>query len=164
MKSKDNKELESSKVVSVANRAYFADSITLEDAYVRSVGKKNVALLPFASDPITSKDIINQFVNDATRGLINEIVSDSQITSLTEMVLVNAIYFKGSWKYSFPRDKTVPLEFRGVSASPTVDFMKFGKGVSLLAGNVPELDSQVGEFFKEMQRMLHFFKTVSYIL
>merc|ERR1712110_1216932 len=42
---------------------------------------------------------------------IDKIISPSNIDSLTRLVLVNAIYFKAGWKYSFDKDLTSPMEF-----------------------------------------------------
>lgn len=60
------------------------------------------------SDP-NSKNIINQWVNDATEGKINKIID--RITSDDVMFLVNAVYFLADWKYEFDPDDTYPGSF-----------------------------------------------------
>jgi len=52
-----------------------------------------------------SKDIINDWVNEKTNGKIKEIVTDSDMYAAL-MFLINAIYFKGTWKYEFDPDDT----------------------------------------------------------
>jgi len=57
-----------------------------------------------------SVDVINGWVNDATRGKIAEIVTPP-IDPLTIMFLINAIYFKGDWTQQFDKDRTRPEPF-----------------------------------------------------
>ena len=54
---------------------------------------------------------INEFINDATNGLIKEAVQPSSFDALTKMAMVNAIYFKGTWKSTFDKEKTKPMQF-----------------------------------------------------
>lgn len=62
-----------------------------------------VSALDFG-DP-NAKDIINNWVNEKTNGKIKEIVTDSDMYAAL-MFLINAIYFKGTWKYEFDPDDT----------------------------------------------------------
>ena len=54
---------------------------------------------------------INQWVDDKTRHRIAEIIGPGVLTDLTRMVLVNAIYFKGTWAAPFPESATQPDKF-----------------------------------------------------
>ncbi|MFC1659836.1 serpin family protein [Gemmatimonadota bacterium] len=60
--------------------------------------------------------IINDWVDDQTRGKIKEIV-EAPVDPLTVMFLINAIYFKGDWTHRFDKDKTAPAPFYGVRQS-----------------------------------------------
>jgi len=53
--------------------------------------------------------VINNWVNDQTHGKIREIVRD--IPPEAMMYLINAIYFKGIWKYEFKEENTVDDNF-----------------------------------------------------
>ncbi|XP_055604080.1 leukocyte elastase inhibitor-like [Uranotaenia lowii] len=44
---------------------------------------------------------INDWVNHQTRGNIKQIVSEQNLAPDTMMMLLNAIYFKGTWRYKF---------------------------------------------------------------
>ncbi|GIK64819.1 MAG: serine/threonine protein kinase [Chloroflexota bacterium] len=69
---------------------------------------------------------INRWATEQTQGKISDIISPNTLTRNTMMVLVNAIYFKGSWGSSFSesatqdapfyltdgRDVTVPMMFQ----------------------------------------------------
>ena len=55
---------------------------------------------------------INDFVSDATKGFIKDLIKPSSIDGLTRMALVNAIYFKGDWELEFPEEDTAPTPFK----------------------------------------------------
>jgi len=46
-------------------------------------------------------DRINGWVQEKTEGRIDGVVSPGMLDGLTRLILVNAIYFKGKWKYEF---------------------------------------------------------------
>ena len=74
------------------------------------------------SDPV-SVDVINGWVNEATDGLIEGIVTPP-IDPLTVAFLINAIYFRGFWTLPFDADRTAPGEFwRTDGSSVTTAFM-----------------------------------------
>ncbi len=52
-----------------------------------------------------SADKINDWVQDATKGKIEDIVEAPLDANLVS-ILVNAIYFKGDWTYAFDKEKT----------------------------------------------------------
>lgn len=56
-----------------------------------------------------ASNIINDWVKQNTNGKIDKIVDE--IGSDTVFVLLNAIYFKGNWKYPFPPEKTQQQPF-----------------------------------------------------
>ena len=53
--------------------------------------------------------VINSDISEATNGKIHNILQD--LSPLTVMVLVNALYFKGLWKSKFDKDNTKPDKF-----------------------------------------------------
>lgn len=69
------------------NRTYFDAEVTELNFY----------------DP-NAKTTINNWVNQKTNGKIPEIID--RISPLHVMFLINAIYFKGTWKYEFDPDDT----------------------------------------------------------
>ncbi len=56
-----------------------------------------------------SKDVINSWVDEKTHGRIDEIVKEINPESF--MFLINAIYFKGVWKYEFAKKDTKSAPF-----------------------------------------------------
>lgn len=70
-----------------------------------------------------SPNIINQWVESKTNGLIKDLID--QIPGNTVMYLVNAIYFKGDWKYRFQHSQTKKEMFHiSPSQSVEVDMME----------------------------------------
>lgn len=53
--------------------------------------------LNFADDPHECVNHINHFIEEATKNHTQNALHPSQITSETQLVMVNAAYFKGYW-------------------------------------------------------------------
>ena len=66
---------------------------------------------------------INAWTAKNTKDKIPEIVTPDDITELTRMVLVNAIYFKGSWKSEFNPKQTRKSDFYNGNKKTPVDMM-----------------------------------------
>jgi len=90
----------------IANSIWYRQGYTFEEAFLnqcRTYFNAEVRGLDFSNPNAPS--IINEWVNYNTNGKIKEIV-DAPIDRLTVMFLINAIYFKGTWKYEFDKSKT----------------------------------------------------------
>lgn len=59
-----------------------------------------------------ASEIINNWVEEQTNNKIKNLISPDQIIPLTKLVLTNAVYFKGKWKYPFEEDNTEDREFK----------------------------------------------------
>lgn len=57
--------------------------------------------LNFADEPEQCTKHINHFVEEVTKNNIKNIIPPGKITSMTEIVIANAVYFKGNWVYGF---------------------------------------------------------------
>jgi len=66
----------------------------------------SVSPLDFAHDAESARVTINRWVDGQTRHKITDIIGPGVLDSLTRMVLVNAIYFKGTWATPFPKHAT----------------------------------------------------------
>jgi serpin B len=56
-------------------------------------------------------DQINAWIEEQTNEKIKDMLQSSDIHPLTKMILCNAIYFKGDWKYQFDQDQTIEEQF-----------------------------------------------------
>ena len=97
--------------LNIANSIWMLEDFKFSEAFVATVKNDYQAeakKLDFA-DP-KSADVINKWVNDKTRGTIDQIVTPP-IDSQTIMFLINAVYFKGSWTSPFETELTSEQAF-----------------------------------------------------
>lgn len=74
-----------------------------------------------AADP--SRQRINKWVSDTTKGKIKDLLPGGSITPLTRVVLTNAVYFKGSWQEPFKKAATKDEPFQTGSGAVSVPTM-----------------------------------------
>lgn len=60
---------------------------------------------------------INAWVEQKTRNKIKDLIKPDVLDPLTRLVLTNAIYFKGKWRYQFKKDNTEDGIFRPAKGS-----------------------------------------------
>ncbi|VDG98298.1 Serine protease inhibitor [Lysinibacillus sphaericus] len=116
-----------------------ANSIWVNDAYTLQEKFKQITqdyYLAEAQDmDITdpkSVDIMNEWVQQATGGKIEEIVQAPLDDSLV-MYLLNAVYFKASWSYPFNENATEDDDFKLVDGNITkVPFMQMNEELPYL--------------------------------
>jgi serpin B len=63
-------------------------------------------VLDFIGATEESRVTINDWVSDQTEGRIKDLIPASAITTITRLVLTNAIYFNAAWEYPFEKDMT----------------------------------------------------------
>lgn len=67
-----------------------------------------------------TRQTINSWVENKTNGKIKNLISPRDLTSLTRLVLTNAIYFKGKWEFQFKPEDTKTMPFY-ITEKDTVD-------------------------------------------
>ncbi len=89
----------------IANSLWHKDGLELRQTFLDICKTYYNALVKGVdfSDP-ASIDIINDWVNENTNGKITEIIKE--INPYLLVLLLNAIYFKGTWTYQFDREET----------------------------------------------------------
>ncbi|VDO98883.1 unnamed protein product [Schistosoma mattheei] len=75
---------------------------------------QNVA---FETDIEGSRNRINQWVSEQTKGQIQELLSPGSLTKDTSAVVTATTYFKGLWNMCFPEDNSHTSEFYELSGS-----------------------------------------------
>ncbi len=103
--------LDSSVDMRLANSIWARQGIVFQQSFydaVRQYFDAQVTSLDFASP--NAAPMINQWVKDATAGKITQIVDDPIDSSLI-MFLINAVYFKGSWRDRFDPANTRDAPF-----------------------------------------------------
>ncbi len=96
----------------------------------------------FAKSEAARKQI-NDWVEKETNEKIKDLIPTNAIDALTRMVLVNAIYFKGDWKYQFDKKETKDAPFtRANGTKADVPLMhlsgEFNYGTLNLGGGIDE--------------------------
>ena len=87
-----------------ASRLFVSRQHNFLDDFVSATRKHygaEAALYDFVSDPEGSRLAINKWVEEQTAEKIKNLLPAGFIDSLTAMVLVNAVYFKGDWATKF---------------------------------------------------------------
>lgn len=115
--------------ISLANSVWVAGSIREEYLKeVRETFHSDAYPLPLSAGPI------NQWVSKATNGLISEIIEDVDPTDVA--LLVNAVFFKGSWKESFNVEETIAHPFEHPTLGEISVDMMMHRGVTRKYGTV----------------------------
>ncbi|KAK0097140.1 hypothetical protein PV326_003145 [Microctonus aethiopoides] len=87
----------------LANAAFVHENVQLLATF-STLGKEfynfSVQNIDFQNN-IDSAITINNWVADKTDNMITDIINSSDITDDTRAILINALYFKGLWKYPF---------------------------------------------------------------
>jgi serpin B len=106
-----------------ANSIWYRNTFTFENEFLETNKKyfyATVTALDFTNP--NSVNIINNWVKESTNGLISKILEN--INSDEIMYLVNAIYFKGTWKYQFDKNNTKnDIFFNNNGTEVTVNMM-----------------------------------------
>ncbi|KAM0835484.1 hypothetical protein ACQ4PT_062887 [Festuca glaucescens] len=95
----------------------------LKPAYSNAVVKEykaQTSAVDFHRKPKEAAKQINKWVEESTNKLITEIIGPNTLTEATDLVLANAIYFKGQWHSPFDKKDTKDDRFHRLDGS-TVD-------------------------------------------
>lgn len=138
------KNLDKNIQIELAYKAYVDEGFVIKPTYqdyLKQFFKADLEALEFNNAQKAANEI-NEFVSEATKGLITEIANPSSFDPLTRMVLVNAIYFKGVWAQKFDQAKTEPMEFT-VETGKTITYphgmnMKAKLGLTKIKGQKGE--------------------------
>jgi len=99
--------------LNLANRLWGQQSYEFLPAFLTITREKygaELARLDF-SRANEASDEINKWVSDQTEGKINDLISQDALSSVTRLVLTNAVYFKGGWADPFKKSRTKEEDF-----------------------------------------------------
>ncbi len=125
--------------LSVANRLFVQERFRLLDAFT-AVTKEHyrapVEQVDFTKD--ATRKHINGWVEDQTNKRITDLIPPGVLTGDTRLVLVNAIYFKGTWATEFKKadTSTQPFFSGGQKLDARLMFNAFGRGAGARYGEV----------------------------
>jgi serpin B len=107
-------EIEHLKSVSeISNSIWIMENVEILKSYTDKM-KSSFAIEPeftdFKDDSKGSAKRINDWIEKSTNGMIKDMLKPSDVKDF-KMALVNAIYFKQGWKYTFDKKRTKKDEF-----------------------------------------------------
>ncbi|KAF2899766.1 hypothetical protein ILUMI_06420 [Ignelater luminosus] len=97
----------------IANKIFVMNGFPLNDAFKNTTKKlflSKTVSVDFG-DNVKSADKINKWVKNKTNAKIKDLIAPDSLNSLTRLVLVNAVYFKGAWDDTFDKKDTVTAPF-----------------------------------------------------
>ncbi|XP_064476104.1 leukocyte elastase inhibitor-like [Ornithodoros turicata] len=98
----------------IANRIFLDKTfIPLQDfcKLLNDVYDSTTVSVNFRSDAEGSREQINFWVAEATKGKIRDLLPHGVVDGFTTLVLVNAVYFKGPWDRAFKESFTTETKF-----------------------------------------------------
>jgi serpin B len=111
----------------VANRLWMDAHLRFREEYqqrVLALPGGALHITDFRHDPEGSRVKINDEVEQVTRGLIRDLLSQGTISPETAAVIVNALYLKVAWLSAFPEAATAPAIFHAPSGTREVPTMR----------------------------------------
>ncbi|XP_020042316.2 leukocyte elastase inhibitor [Castor canadensis] len=102
-------------ILKLANRLYGEKTYNFLPEFLDSTQKMygaDLASVDFQHASEDARKAINQWVKGQTEGKIPELLAAGVVDSMTKLVLVNAIYFKGNWEEKFMKEETTNAPFR----------------------------------------------------
>lgn len=118
-------------VLSIANSLWGQQGTAFESTFlsVLSAGyEAPLQQVDFETDPDGAASTINSWVSTQTQGEIPTLLQPGALDPSTRLVLVDAVYFKGSWATGFDANQTAPKPFTLADGTPA---------------SVPTMDAQV---------------------
>lgn len=116
--------LQNNTMLKTANKIYIQQNYTAKPEFQLIASRDYYSIVEsvnFEQNQATANKI-NSWVESQTDNLINNLISPSLLDGKTRMVLVNAIYFKGTWEKPFTTRLTKKSTFYG-KTNASIDIM-----------------------------------------
>ncbi|GBP43728.1 Alaserpin [Eumeta japonica] len=130
----------------LASKMYVAQEYQIQDQFeadTRQLFDSEIKNIDFVKSTQAASEI-NQWVENKTNHRITNLVSPNSLNEDTGLILVNAIYFKGSWKNKFHKEATLDRDFHK-SAGKTIKIPTMTKINNLKYGESNALDAKLLE-------------------
>jgi serpin B len=106
----------------IVNTAWLDSSLSVREDYLRQ--PVTVERVAFENQPEAARQAINSAVEEQTAGKITNLLAPGLISTLTRLILVNAVYLKARWEHEFPAGQTRKESFYPEGSGPVpVDMM-----------------------------------------
>ncbi|BFZ18440.1 hypothetical protein BsWGS_21479 [Bradybaena similaris] len=111
--------------IRTANAIFVNQRRTVESTYITDV--RNLYLAEASTfdvnDPAGPETVINDYVENKTKGLIKDLIPAGSIDPLTLAVVINTFYFNASWQTPFNKEDTKKAPFFPPQGTIQVDTM-----------------------------------------
>ncbi|XP_067303925.1 leukocyte elastase inhibitor-like isoform X2 [Pseudorasbora parva] len=134
-------------VLSIANRLYGEQSYQFVEKFLDDAKiyyEAGLEKVDFMNKSEAARVNINKWVEKKTQEKIKDLVQPGDINELTELVLVNAIYFKANWENKFPKEATKDDQFK-LNKTETKPVKMMYQSAMFPLAFIPEMNSQVLE-------------------
>jgi serpin B len=128
--------------LAVANRLYGQVGYRFNTDFLTLLGKHYGAgfqQVDFKKHTEKARQEINAWAQKQTRDKIKDVLPDGVLNTRTKLVLVNAIYFKGTWRYTFKDAATHAADFHLAADKKTKAKLMYQEGKFPLV-QTPEAD------------------------
>jgi serine protease inhibitor len=101
-------------LLKLANAPFAQEGMPLEQDYLDALASRfaaGVRLVDYRNDPDGAREVVNGWVKKQTAGRIPDLLAEPDVTTLTRLVLVNAMYLKAPWLNPFDAAATTPGRF-----------------------------------------------------
>uniref|UniRef100_A0A1I8AAW7 SERPIN domain-containing protein n=2 Tax=Steinernema glaseri TaxID=37863 RepID=A0A1I8AAW7_9BILA len=130
----DLKEEGLSSPLAIASAIYLERTLGLVERYQTELQQSfdsRVHRVDFTLEPELQREVMNMYVEGATKGHISELFHEGDITSDTRIVAVNALYLKSNFAQEFEKELTKEEPFYNEDGSnkqvPTMNGIKKGR-------------------------------------
>ncbi|KAL3088172.1 hypothetical protein niasHT_026248 [Heterodera trifolii] len=113
LKSVTNGQKNSSNTLETVNKVYMKKGFSVKSAFKGQIEQNyggQLETVDFENSEGTAKRI-NNFVKEATHQKIRDLITPNALDKETRLVLINALYFKGTWAVTFKSQLTVEAKF-----------------------------------------------------
>uniref|UniRef100_F1L8Q8 Serpin B9 n=1 Tax=Ascaris suum TaxID=6253 RepID=F1L8Q8_ASCSU len=137
--------------LNLANRIYTEKSLVLQKKFVEIMQEKfEGEIYTMDSDkPSETAKKINQWLRNKTNNKIDKLI-DEQNPDLSDILIINAIYFNGSWQYPFKTSSTIKEKFFPeenqrimVDMMRTVEFLPFAEDENVKVIGLPYKNEEI---------------------
>ncbi|MBR6423861.1 MAG: serpin family protein [Bacteroidales bacterium] len=118
----------------LANSLWVAQDLSLKKKFCENM-KKTFDAESYSVDFSASRTLgqVNEWCSKKTNGLIPKMFE--RLSPLTQMLLINALYFKGDWVYSFAEEQTYESDFATLAGGKAkAQFMMMKRDLAVYQG------------------------------
>ncbi|KAJ4875592.1 Serpin-Z1 [Raphanus sativus] len=107
------------------NPSSFPPKSTTDDLF-ENIFKAVFNRVDFRSKAEQVRKELNKWAEDHTNGLIKDLLPPGSVSSLTDSVYGNPLYFKGAWEVPFAKSNTMDREFHRISGTSVIPYRQGG--------------------------------------